>query len=89
MILRLTRSRTENVRHVMVLCPEGAFEKIPEKRQEIMGTNKYLCAEIFPAVLADAYALSMESQIVVGLDWMDAEVTMEWDAASRYWFLTI
>jgi kinesin family protein 2/24 len=73
----------------MIICPEGAFENDPETRQESMGKKRYICAQIFGAVMADAYNLSMESKKVIAVEDMEAEVSMEWDAPTRYWFMTI
>lgn len=90
MIVRLKRRwKTESLEHAMILCPEGAFEQDQEKRLEMMGKKRYVCAQIFGAVMADAYNLAMESKKVVAVEDMDAEVSMEWDAPTRYWFMTI
>jgi kinesin family protein 2/24 len=39
--------------------------------------------------MADAYNLAMEAKKVIAAEDMEAEVTMEWDAPTRYWFMTI
>jgi kinesin family protein 2/24 len=90
MIVRIMRrSRTEFLQYAMILCPEGAFEKDPENRVEMMGKKRYVCAQIFGAVMADAYNLAMEAKKVIAVEDMEAEVSMEWDAPTRYWFMTI
>jgi kinesin family protein 2/24 len=90
MIVRVKRrSVTEFLQYAMILCPEGAFEKDPEKREEMMGKKSYVCAQIFGSVMADAYNLAMEAKKVIAAEDMEAEVTMEWDAPTRYWFMTI
>jgi kinesin family member 2/24 len=90
MIVRITRrSRTEFLQYAMILCPEGAFEKDPKNREEMMGKKRYVCAQISGAVMADAYNLAMEMKKVIAVEDMEAEVSMEWDAPTRYWFMTI
>ncbi|KAE9379508.1 diatom spindle kinesin 1 [Stipitochalara longipes BDJ] len=90
MIVRIMRrSRTDYLQHAMILCPEGAFEKDPESREEMMGKKRYICAQISGAVMADAYNLAMEATKVITVEDMEAEVSMEWDAPTRYWFMTI
>ncbi|CZR67073.1 related to kinesin-related protein KLPA [Phialocephala subalpina] len=90
MIVRVKRRlRTDFVQHAMILCPEGAFEKDAVNREEMMGKKRYVCAQIFGAVMADAYNLAMEAKKVIAAEDMEAEVSMEWDAPTRYWFMTI
>jgi kinesin family member 2/24 len=73
----------------MILCPEGAFEPDREKREESMGKKRYVCAQILGAVMADAYNLSMDARQVIPVEDMEAEVSMEWDPPTRYWFMNI
>ena len=90
MIVRLKgEPQTEYVQYAMILCPEGAFEKDSGKREEVMGKKRYICAPILGAVMADAYDLAMEVRKVVSVERMEKEAFMEWDAATRYWFMTI
>jgi kinesin family protein 2/24 len=81
--------RTEFSQFAMVLSPEGAFEKDPVKREEMMGKKRFVCAQIVGAVMADAYDLAMEVKKVIAVADMEAEVFMEWDPPTRYWFMTI
>ena len=91
--VRLKRGHhAEPVRHVMVLCPEGAFGNEPgyqEIATEGKQSNTYVCAEILPAVMADAYNLSIEVQSVVSLDEMENEVVLEFDHSTRFYFINI
>jgi kinesin family protein 2/24 len=90
MIVRIKqRLRTEPAQYAMILCPEGAFEKDPVNREAMISKNRYICAQIFGAVMADAYNLTMERKKVIAVEDMEAEVSMEWDAPTRYWFMTI
>ncbi|KAK2016357.1 P-loop containing nucleoside triphosphate hydrolase protein [Colletotrichum eremochloae] len=51
--------------------------------------NKYLCAMVLPGFMADSYELSMWRQVVVDVDQMEAEVLLEYDAATRYYYMTV
>ncbi|GKT52271.1 diatom spindle kinesin-1 [Colletotrichum spaethianum] len=53
------------------------------------GGNKYLCAMILPGFMADSYELSMWRHVVVDVDQMEAEVLLEYDAATRYYYMTV
>jgi len=81
--------RTEFSQYAMILCPEGAFEMDPVKREGMMGKKRFVCAQIVSAVMADAYDLAMEVKKVIAVADMEAEVFMEWDPPTRYWFMTI
>jgi kinesin family protein 2/24 len=91
--VRLKRGhQAEPVRHVMVLCPEGAFGNEPgyqEMAAEGKQANTYVCAEILPAVMADAYNLAIDIQSVVSLDEMENEILLEFDHATRFYFINI
>jgi len=50
----------------------------------MISKNRYICAQIFRAVMADAYNLAMERKKVIAVQDMEAEVFMEWDALTRY-----
>ncbi|KAK1986333.1 P-loop containing nucleoside triphosphate hydrolase protein, partial [Colletotrichum cereale] len=51
--------------------------------------EKYLCAMVLPGLMADSYELSMWRQVVVDVDQMEAEVLLEYDAATRYYYMTV
>ncbi|KAK2026291.1 P-loop containing nucleoside triphosphate hydrolase protein [Colletotrichum zoysiae] len=51
--------------------------------------NKYLCAMVLPGFMADSYELSMWRQVVVDVYQMEAEVLLEYDAATRYYYMTV
>jgi kinesin family member 2/24 len=90
MIVRIMqRSKTDFLQYAMILCPEGAFGKDQETREEMSRKRRYICAQISPAVMADAYNLAMEHRKVIAVEDMEAEASMEWDAPTRYWFMTI
>ena len=85
MIVRVKRQLgPEFAQYAMILCPEGAFEKDPVNREAMISKNRYICAQIFRAVMADAYNLAMERKKVIAVEDIEAEVFMEWDALTRY-----
>lgn len=49
----------------------------------------YLCAIVTPAVMAEAYDVHLWRQIVVEEQWMNTEVLLEYDIATRYYYITI
>ncbi|KAK4186275.1 hypothetical protein QBC35DRAFT_501606 [Podospora australis] len=70
--------RVRDVKGVLVNPPEtGGKEK------------RWLCAMVTPAILPGAYDISIWRQAVVAEDQMTGEVVMEWDAATRYYYLTV
>ncbi|KXG53368.1 uncharacterized protein PGRI_004180 [Penicillium griseofulvum] len=50
-------------------------------------TERYLCAMILSGGLADSYEVSIWRQIVVDLGSMEAEVSLEYDPATRYYHI--
>ncbi|KAK4150246.1 P-loop containing nucleoside triphosphate hydrolase protein [Chaetomidium leptoderma] len=49
----------------------------------------YLCAMVAPALLPGSYGISPWRQVVVRVEEMEAEVLMEWDEATRYYYMTV
>lgn len=52
-------------------------------------STRYLCAMVTPAVMSEAYDVHLWRQVVVDVTAMDAEVFLEYDVATRYYYLTI
>ncbi|KAK0654159.1 P-loop containing nucleoside triphosphate hydrolase protein, partial [Cercophora samala] len=50
---------------------------------------RYLCSMVVPAILPGAYDVCLWRQVVVGVGEMEAEVVLEWDGATRYYYLTV
>ena len=50
---------------------------------------RYLCAMVTPAVMSEAYGIHLWRQVVVDVEAMEAEVFLEYDIATRYYYLTI
>ncbi|TIC96993.1 Kinesin-like protein KIN-13B [Colletotrichum higginsianum] len=83
---------------VVVLSPHSAVgpnvrdvsgDLVNEKSESIGGQQKYLCAMVLPGFMADSYELSMWRHVVVDIDQMEAEVLLEYDAATRYYYMTV
>lgn len=79
---------------VMVL---SAAEAVGEDVRDVFGKTvggegrkgKFLCAMVGPAVMPEAYDVHLWQQVVVDVAMMDAEVILEYDMATRYYYLTI
>ncbi|KFX98251.1 hypothetical protein V490_02401 [Pseudogymnoascus sp. VKM F-3557] len=89
MVVRIRPPFGGYTKYYMILSPDGAFEKDAGKREEVMSKGKYICAPVVEAVMADAYNLALDMTKQVAVDHMEAEVFMEWDSATRYWFMNI
>jgi kinesin family protein 2/24 len=44
---------------------------------------------VMPAMLSGSYGVSLWRQVVVWVEEMEGEVLMEWDEATRYYYLTV
>ncbi|AEO59677.1 hypothetical protein MYCTH_2308140 [Thermothelomyces thermophilus ATCC 42464] len=51
--------------------------------------DAYLCALVMPSLLPGSYAIAPWRQVVVKVKEMESEVFMEWDEASRYYYMTV
>ncbi|KAF2801423.1 diatom spindle kinesin 1 [Mytilinidion resinicola] len=79
-----------------ILCPDWAVEtKVKDyygkevKGMKGEGERRYLCAMVAPSIMPGAWELDLARQCVVEVREMEAEVLMEWDVATRYWFMTV
>jgi kinesin family protein 2/24 len=90
------------IRHVCILAPIGAFGAgvgsvggppgFRNSRDEGLWKaegDKYICAEIHPAIMPEAYSLALELQSLIALGEMEDEVLMEFDEATRMYFINI
>ncbi|KAK7421632.1 hypothetical protein QQX98_002099 [Neonectria punicea] len=50
---------------------------------------RYLCAMVTPAIMSEAYDLHLWRQVVVDVERMDTEVFLEYDVATRYYYIAI
>ena len=53
------------------------------------GGKKWLAAVVLPAIMAGTYTVHMWKHLVVGEDEMDAEVLMEYDEATRVYYMIV
>lgn len=84
-----------------VLCPaatagpyavEAGGELIKSKEDQADTSqlaSAYLCASIKPGFLHESYEIQLWRHVVVSLDEMDAEVLLEYDPGTRYYFVTV
>lgn len=92
----------DGLKIALVLCPAAAAgstsqdalgELVDPQATEHKDTDgkykKYLCAMVTPAVLLGAYEVSMWRNLVIDVDDMDAEVTLEYDSATRFYHLAV
>ncbi|KAK0649098.1 P-loop containing nucleoside triphosphate hydrolase protein [Cercophora newfieldiana] len=85
--------------YAMILCPASAVGEtvcdLMGKRVEVndeKGSDRggrYLAAIITPSLLPGSYLVNVWKQIVVNADEIEAEVLMEYDEATRYYYMTL
>ncbi|KAK0624995.1 P-loop containing nucleoside triphosphate hydrolase protein [Bombardia bombarda] len=84
--------------YALILCPASAVGervrdvrgvKVNGKEKEEGDGERYLCAMILPAIMPGAYSISMWRHVVVGVEQMEEEALLEFDNATRYYFLTV
>ncbi|KAL2820959.1 P-loop containing nucleoside triphosphate hydrolase protein [Aspergillus cavernicola] len=68
------------------LCRDG-FKDV-ENAGDQSKEDRYLCAMVFPGALANAYEVNLWRQVLIHVDMMEAEVVLEYDNATRYYYLT-
>ncbi|RYP20475.1 hypothetical protein DL765_002774 [Monosporascus sp. GIB2] len=50
---------------------------------------RYLCALVMPGLMAEAYELNLWRQIVIDVGMMEKEVILEYDAGTRYYYISV
>lgn len=87
----------------VILCPQDAVGETVKDIQgkqvnkdgpsgdteEHSKSKGYLCAMVLPSILPEAYELSLWRQVVVNVEAMEAEVVLEYDIATRYYFIKV
>jgi kinesin family protein 2/24 len=81
----------------VVLCPhteeghveEGFLGFAGNKAQASQGLQRYVCATVSSGTLADTYEINLWRQMVIDVKEMEAEVLLEYDAATRYYHTTV
>lgn len=53
------------------------------------GKQQYLCAIVTPGLLPETYEINVWRHVVVNVEAMEKEVILEYDAATRYYFMAI
>ncbi|KAK4663948.1 uncharacterized protein QC763_0080800 [Podospora pseudopauciseta] len=66
-------------------------DAVGERVRDLTGVQgeRYLCAMVVPAILPGAYDVGLWMQVVVGVGEVEAEVVLEWDVTTRYYYLTV
>ncbi|KAH6847763.1 P-loop containing nucleoside triphosphate hydrolase protein [Chaetomium sp. MPI-CAGE-AT-0009] len=81
--------------YAMVMCPaQAAGERARDALGKLVNaaegkTEGYLCALVMPALLPGSFGVGLWRQVVVRVEDMEAEVLMEWDEATRYYYMTV
>lgn len=51
--------------------------------------SQYLCARVVPGSSAGAYEVSLWEQVILDVDMMQKEVILEYDAGTRYYYISV
>jgi kinesin family protein 2/24 len=101
MFVRASKSQLqgahETSRIVMLLCPEGALlstargaHKYPSRRGGKWGEGRYICAIVKAATAVEgAFEIDVHRQMIVTVADMEEELRIEYDSASRYYYITV
>lgn len=77
----------KDLRGVSAKSPDAVMRNAADNAGE--GKKAYLCAMVSPAVMPEAYEVSMWRHLVIEEDMMDAEVILEYDEATRYYYIAV
>lgn len=79
-----------------VLCPVDAVQPAFEQAVDLTGNSteedgdtRYLCTLITPGQTPDAYELNLWRPIIIGVSQMENEVILEYDAGTRYYYISV
>ena len=53
------------------------------------GGARYVCALVTSGLMAEAYELNLWRQVVIDVGMMDKEVVLEYDTATRYYYISV
>jgi kinesin family protein 2/24 len=59
---------------------------------KVNGTDsgaRYLCGLVTPGLMAEAYELNLWRQIVIDVGTMEKEVILDYDAGTRYYYISV
>jgi kinesin family protein 2/24 len=93
----------DGLRLAVLLCPAEASHgstgeatagatnvgRINKRENGVGDCGRYLCALMVPGQTDDAYELNLWQQIVIDVESMDTEVQMEYDSATRYYYVLV
>ncbi|KND86582.1 Kinesin-like protein KIF2C [Tolypocladium ophioglossoides CBS 100239] len=94
----------DGVKPAVVLCPAAAAGHhaldVRGRRVDVQdgghvaegeggGPARFLCALVHPGVTHGTYEVQMWRHMVIDVDMMDAEVTLEYDPATRYYYIAV
>ncbi|RYP73691.1 hypothetical protein DL769_004162 [Monosporascus sp. CRB-8-3] len=51
--------------------------------------TRYLCALVTPGLMAESYELNLWRQIVIDIGMMEKEIILEYDAGTRYYYISV
>jgi kinesin family protein 2/24 len=84
-----------------VLCPaEGIPTNLKDATGNLVSSHRdlkdkstvgarYLCALVTPALMAEAYEVNLWQQTFIDIDMMEKEVFLEYDAGTRYYYISV
>lgn len=81
----------------LILCPTEAvggtvkdfLGDVVNVKAEPGKAKQYLCSMIVPGPMNETFVVNLWQQVVVDTDMMDSEVCMEYDAATRYYYIVL
>lgn len=85
----------EGIRLAVIMCPISAVKPVPayviHQTEAVSSTedSQFLCALVSPGVMSEAYTVDLWRQVVLDVKWMDGEMVLEYDVATRYYYLAI
>jgi kinesin family protein 2/24 len=87
-----------DIKLATILCPvaavhetaKGAFEQALDLTgSDTSNGTQYLCALITPGQTPDSYELNLWRQIIIDVSMMGNEVILEYDAGTRYYYMSV
>lgn len=84
-----------SVRLAIIMCPVSAVKTIPAPvlQQPEAATSpeshQFLCALVSPGLMQESFTVDLWRHIVLDVEWMEDEVVLEYDGATRYYHLAI
>lgn len=85
----------EGIRLAVIMCPMSALEAVPasvmHQADAVSSTDKgqYLCAIVVPGLMTDTFTVELWRQVVLDVEWMEDEMLLVYDSATRYYHLAI